>query len=309
MANMSPKEFMSLYRNMLVPLIDGNAIVDVQEYRNNLDSYRADAALVARSARTTVQQRSHAEHSTYYGHQEARPQMRRGLASFARAHGVTIQSNQYDFSRLSPPLSVGGRSFPSLASLLGGDGVVDMHQVDRCFSGKGSPAATRRVLQLAHLLGLLGPAGGTLQGYCDRYLGLDCNGFLQNYLSELRGMPGEFQDKGSKEYDYWAPQTRRRRSLADIRPRDILCWAPNARNIGHVNIIDDAGFHAVHLKGYLQCNVVESCGTAHDITRRDGLMCSQYILRQHGDYRFEADRGLTEAWDHSVVYISAPPMT
>lgn len=160
------------------------------------------------------------------------------------------------------------------------------------------------VLQLAHLFGVLGPAGGTLQDYCDRYLGLDCNGLLQNYLSELWGRPGEFEDKGASSEGYWAPQGRRRRTLADIRPRDILFWkSPHA---GHVNIIDDAGFHAANaFKGYRLCNVVESCGTASFVTHRDGLMCTQYHIRQEGGYVFMADRGVTETWDRSEVYISA----
>jgi hypothetical protein len=48
------------------------------------------------------------------------------------------------------------------------------------FFGKGSPEEAQITLQLADRFGLL--KGGTMQAYCDKYLGLDCNGFVGNYL-------------------------------------------------------------------------------------------------------------------------------
>jgi hypothetical protein len=55
------------------------------------------------------------------------------------------------------------------------------------FSGKGSPEACQIVLQLAGQWGLA-PDG--LQKYADQGLGLDCNGFVGNYLwHEKRGNP------------------------------------------------------------------------------------------------------------------------
>src|SRR5262245_28225009 len=41
------------------------------------------------------------------------------------------------------------------------------------FFGKGSPEEAQITLQLADRFGLL--KGGTMQAYCDKYLGLDCN--------------------------------------------------------------------------------------------------------------------------------------
>lgn len=52
--------------------------------------------------------------------------------------------------------------------------------VVRPFTGKGNPECVQMVLQLAALLGEATP--GSLQSYCDSYLGLDCNGFVGNYL-------------------------------------------------------------------------------------------------------------------------------
>lgn len=54
----------------------------------------------------------------------------------------------------------------------------------RPFWGKGSPEDCQVVLQLAVLLGLLGPK--TLQDWADENIGLDCNGFVGNYLFHTR---------------------------------------------------------------------------------------------------------------------------
>ncbi|HEY1380698.1 MAG TPA: hypothetical protein VGF55_28105 [Gemmataceae bacterium] len=51
----------------------------------------------------------------------------------------------------------------------------------KAFMGKGSPEEAQITLQLADRFGLL--KGGDLQAYCDKYLGLDCNGFVGNYLA------------------------------------------------------------------------------------------------------------------------------
>jgi hypothetical protein len=55
-------------------------------------------------------------------------------------------------------------------------------------AGKGSPEDYQMVVQLAVLTGR--PTGGTttadLQAYCDKNLGMDCNGFVGNYLWHLK---------------------------------------------------------------------------------------------------------------------------
>lgn len=55
----------------------------------------------------------------------------------------------------------------------------------RPFFGKGSPEQCQVVLQLVVRLGLKGPA--QLQAYADENLGIDCNGFVGNYLLHGRG--------------------------------------------------------------------------------------------------------------------------
>jgi hypothetical protein len=51
------------------------------------------------------------------------------------------------------------------------------------FSGKGSPEACQIVLQLANHFGL----APDMQQYATRNLGLDCNGFVGNYLWHIKG--------------------------------------------------------------------------------------------------------------------------
>lgn len=70
----------------------------------------------------------------------------------------------------------------------------------KSFYGKGSPEDAQITLQLAARFGLLN--GGTLQKYCDDYLGLDCNGFVGNYL--VHGYRGRDWEAESPKQDYLA---------------------------------------------------------------------------------------------------------
>jgi len=61
--------------------------------------------------------------------------------------------------------------------------VTDWNKLARLvFAGKGSPEACQAVLQLANYWGL----APDVQAYADDKLGLDCNGFVGNYLWHLK---------------------------------------------------------------------------------------------------------------------------
>jgi hypothetical protein len=78
------------------------------------------------------------------------------------------------------------------------------HYARKPFFGKGTPEEAQITLQLAQRFGLL--AGGTMQTYCDRYLGLDCNGFAGNYL--VHGFrEGDWQTAEPAGTDYLAHKT------------------------------------------------------------------------------------------------------
>ncbi len=60
-----------------------------------------------------------------------------------------------------------------------------LFHVLRPFFGKGSPEQNQIVLQLVVMLGIKQPA--ELQAYANENLGIDCNGFVGNYLLHGRG--------------------------------------------------------------------------------------------------------------------------
>ncbi|HEY1376905.1 MAG TPA: hypothetical protein VGF55_08925, partial [Gemmataceae bacterium] len=70
----------------------------------------------------------------------------------------------------------------------------------KAIEGKCSPEEATITLQLADRFGLL--KGLDLQGYCDKYLGLDCNGFVGNYL--VHGLRGGDWDAEPPGTDYLA---------------------------------------------------------------------------------------------------------
>lgn len=76
----------------------------------------------------------------------------------------------------------------------------------KAFFGKGSPEAASITLQLAARFNLLEGLG--LQGYCDKYLGLDCNGFVGNYLVHgRRGGDWELAEPPNAK-DYYLANTQ-----------------------------------------------------------------------------------------------------
>ena len=77
------------------------------------------------------------------------------------------------------------------------------------FFGKGTPEEAQITLQLAARFGLL--EGGTVQAYCDKYLGLDCNGFVGNYL-----------DHGLREGDWQSAEPMGTAYLANKSIRPII---------------------------------------------------------------------------------------
>ena len=73
--------------------------------------------------------------------------------------------------------------------------VTDWNKLARLvFAGKGSPEACQAVLQLAHYWGL----APDVQAYADSALGLDCNGFVGNYLWHLKN---PWTDLGARDHD------------------------------------------------------------------------------------------------------------
>jgi hypothetical protein len=77
------------------------------------------------------------------------------------------------------------------------------------------------------------PDTASLQAYCDRYIGLDCSGFVGNYLNEALGAGIDVSDSGGAT-SYRGPVGSRRLTIESIRANDTLAWA----HTNHVAVID-----------------------------------------------------------------------
>jgi hypothetical protein len=147
-------------------------------------------------------------------------------------------------------------------------------------AGKGSPEEIAVALHLVDKYKLYdkkfleNPAQGVAD-YCERYIGLDCNGFVCNYANAI----GISKSQGTS-VDQYVPAGARRAKLEDIRPNDVLVWTDSS----HINIINsvDGITTGPDGKQTLKCLVVESC--ASNVSKEakavnGGLQNSIYSLR------------------------------
>jgi len=97
----------------------------------------------------------------------------------------------------------------------------------RPFYGKGSPEDCQIVLQMALRFGLT--SQGQLQSYADNYIGLDCNGFVGNWLWHgLAGSPGTATPPKPTRVPVpssttWSP-TRSSRNWKKSSPAALTSW-------------------------------------------------------------------------------------
>lgn len=170
-------------------------------------------------------------------------------------------------------------------------------------SGKGSIDEIATCLHLIALFGLYDKkkfgddAASGVRDYCDKYIGLDCNGFVGNYARHIRA--GKVPDTQIPSY---APKNLRRTKLESVAPLDVLVWT----DFGHIAIIDSIQRIATGKdnKPALDCVVVESSGgnpSGGNDTKNGGLQHSTYSIRSVGkDNIFQVERpkgkGLTNVF-------------
>jgi hypothetical protein len=119
----------------------------------------------------------------------------------------------------------------------------DRESLQRCYSGKGSPAEIMDALWLANRCALLDASN--VQDYCDSFLGLDCNGFCGNFVGEHRPV-GAYDENPRKDF-------------ATIATGDLIVFYNGVRNRTGKHIA--AVGRLFELKGdKLRCNVVDSGG-------------------------------------------------
>jgi hypothetical protein len=129
-------------------------------------------------------------------------------------------------------------------------------------TGKGSPEAIAVALHLVAKYKLYdkkfkNPALG-VQDYCERYIGLDCNGFVANYAQAI----GISSKTLATFIGNYAPQGARRADLNKVQPNDVLVFT----DFSHITIIDSVAGVTTGPDGKqaLTCRVVEA--TASNLT-------------------------------------------
>jgi hypothetical protein len=181
---MSPSDYKDAYHRLQVPVIVDDKVEHWSEVR--LDQYVL-ITKVDKDAGTVTWDDNHPDNQSAHD----------GLLSKLMAH----------FAKKGATLTV------HVKPVLGG---IEHSEFDtwkelwyyarKPFFGKGTPEEAQINLQLAARFGLL--KGGTLQAYCDKYLGLDCNGFVGNYL--VHGLrEGDWQSAEPMGTNYLANNTIR----------------------------------------------------------------------------------------------------
>jgi hypothetical protein len=297
----TPSQYMDRYRNMTVRLADGLTVgpIDVHEYRNakaywkthnwaaewNKHPEKHDDEQVTADdywAHHKGSKRPDADHDVTAALDKGWPLLAARLKKKSKSRG--------DTSRVLTVKDPEGKPYYT-------EEVEDVTKLYACYNGKGSPEAIAQTLRLANVCGLVEGTRDALQRYCDKYIGLDCNGFVGNYL---RACGSDF-GPSTEPLDF-APAGWRRSKLIDVARRDVLSWTDKS----HVAIIDDRDMGVVwvwhdHILTEARVWVCESCGTttvAGDV-HHDGLNCTRYTLTPTKTPQvFLATRG--HGWEKAV---------
>lgn len=165
--------------------------------------------------------------------------------------------------------------------------MMDVH------SGKGSPYEIAICLHLVAIFGLYdkkkfgADSAAGVRDYCDKYIGLDCNGFVGNFAQQAR-----LGKVPNSEINTYARKGHRRTKLEDVEPWDVLVW-PDDSHIAVIHSIDRTGT-TPDGKAFRDCTVVESTGanpSGGTTTTNGGLQHSTYTLRSVGaDELFKVER-------------------
>jgi hypothetical protein len=217
---MRPYEYLRQYRDLNVTLVSGRIVpgIDVHEYRNAQDVF--DKRNTDKDSTNDVDNMS-ADFDAGPGWTVAWSALRSKIAK----HGKKIGPNQYT---LQFPLAT--KDNPSPAK--GPPETVNASELAQAYIGKGTPEIIARALRLAEAFGLVAGNSSAMQKYCDEYIGLDCNGYVGNYLKqEGSKLVGPSTSANASSF---MPELRRFTKLEDVKYRSVLCW----KNTGHVAIID-----------------------------------------------------------------------
>jgi hypothetical protein len=172
---MSPLEYAARYLNLQVPVVQDEKVAQWQSV--TLHRY---VLITGRDGGNVIWDRNHP-------HNQA-------------AHDALLSKLTAHFAKKGATLTVHVKETDGTRAHSDFDGWRNLwYYAKKAFFGKGSPQEAAITLQLAARFNL--DKGGDLQAYCDTYLGLDCNGFVGNYLVHgHRGKDWEFAEPPGTDY-------------------------------------------------------------------------------------------------------------
>jgi hypothetical protein len=126
-----------------------------------------------------------------------------------------------------PPQAVGDW-YPNLPRIMDRTGIV------RAFNGKGSLEDASLALTAAIATKKVAAERDALQKMADECLGLDCNGFVGNYLKLLGISRPDGHYGPTTPISYYASRGLERKTIDCIKPLDVIIWP----DLKHIAIID-----------------------------------------------------------------------
>lgn len=273
--SMSPADLMDWYQNLIIPPDKekgrGQATVNVHLYRNN--------GLTGRLGTTD-----------------------------AMGPGGPKDALLGDIKEALKPHRLGTTPL-DIASMDNGERIsIDVFKLVRVFTGKGSPTDIIHVLWLARHFGKVdrkpeddkkghkarADSYFTLQTYCDRYVGLDCNGFVGNYVGGVLGVPKIEPNTSIQSYP---GRGKARKTIEEVEPLDILIWA----DYGHIAIFDS--IELFDPDGKPLWTAVESTAAFGGGLHQGPYQVKKLLGKKDGRQLFGVDRGIKGAGLSSVFII------
>ncbi len=157
-------------------------------------------------------------------------------------------------------------------------------QIKNAAMGKGAPHDYELALEWAIASGKINyPSPATIQAYCDQRLGIDCSGFVTNFLmaNGLRpNSPTTAPNTGAVSYFVASKAVN---DINSIRSGQLLVWMDGntvKRNPGHVTVIDS--YSPQSMQGG-NMRVVEATGAAGAHPKLlDSMYTVEQIIDHHG---------------------------
>lgn len=127
-----------------------------------------------------------------------------------------------------------------------GKGAGWVRAIQAAFSGKGSPEGIAKVLELVakHDLWEVGypewgadlkkqavPMGKKLEQYCDKMIGLDCLGFVVNYVQSQENLLRDISPLNADLHNFRATPFLPRSTMLEFHTGDIVVWNEPPRHI------------------------------------------------------------------------------